>query len=217
LTKLVQLMPPKLRHRVDALQEYTVPAALSGPVVDAGTLTAIAQACRDSEELRFGYTARDGTSTTRRVQPHRLVSLGRRWYLVAWDAQRQDWRSFRVDRLVSPTSDGIRFRPREVPGGDAAAFVQSGIATAPTRYRTDVVVQAPAAEVTQVVGNWGAVEPMDDGSCRLTMSTDSLDWPAMVLGSVGAPFEVVSPPELTAHLRRIVALFTQSVAATASG
>src|SRR4051794_14852220 len=106
LTKVIQVMPPRLRRRVDALQAYTVPAfwgqGRGGPTVDADALTVIAQACRDDERLRFGYTTRDGRETTRLVEPHRLVSLGRRWYLVAFDIERHDWRTFRVDRLTEP-------------------------------------------------------------------------------------------------------------------
>src|SRR5690349_1673026 len=101
LTKVIQVMPPRLRRRVEALRAYTVPGVFSGgPTVDAEALAVIASACRDDERLRFDYTARGQERTTRLVEPHRLVSLGRRWYLVAWDTERGDWRTFRVDRLV---------------------------------------------------------------------------------------------------------------------
>src|SRR5690606_19930835 len=125
LTKVVQVMPPRLRRRVDALQTYTVPAALgAGTTVDANALTVIAQACRDDERLRFGYRTRAGERASRLVEPHRLVSLGSRWYLVAWDTERHDWRTFRVDRLTEPAVTGVRFRPRELPASDAAQFVR---------------------------------------------------------------------------------------------
>src|SRR4029453_1566483 len=125
-------MPPRLRRQVDALRTATEPAPWSrGPTVDAGLLTVVAQAIQDEERIRFTYTARGGDETSRHVEPYRLVSLGRRWYLVAFDMPRQDWRSFRLDRLQSPRSTTIRFVPREVPGGDAVAFVRSGLENMP--------------------------------------------------------------------------------------
>jgi predicted DNA-binding transcriptional regulator YafY len=212
LTKVVQVMPPRLRRRVEALRAYTVPAGWGdGPTVDAIALTVIAQACRDDERLRFGYVARGGQETTRLVEPHRLVSLGRRWYLVAWDLERHDWRTFRIDRLTDPESTGMRFRQRELPGGDAAEFVRNQIAARPTQYQVVVEVGAPAAEVEQVVSRWGAVEAIDDRSCRLLMSVDALDWPASVLAAIGADFTVVQPAELRDYLRTTGELFTRAV------
>ena len=124
LAKVVQVMPARLRRRVEALAAMTVPAAWdagtqspAGPAaLDPGVLTTIALACRDSERIRFGYVAASGAQSTRHVEPHRLVSLGRRWYLVGYDLDRQDWRSFRMDRLSEPSGSGARFRPRELPG-----------------------------------------------------------------------------------------------------
>jgi predicted DNA-binding transcriptional regulator YafY len=208
LTKVIQVMPPRLRRRVDALQAYTVPAfATGGPRVDSGALTAIAQACRDDERLRFEYTAREGQQTKRLVEPHRLVSLGRRWYLVAWDCERHDWRTFRIDRLSEPVSTGARFRQRDLPGGDAATFVRRQLRSIPTQYTVIVNVQAPAADVAQVVWSWGTVEAIDKRSCRLTMNVDTLEWPALVLASVGAAFDIVQPPELRDYLHATAELF----------
>jgi predicted DNA-binding transcriptional regulator YafY len=202
LTKVVQVMPPHLRRRVDALRAYTVPAgARGGPTVDAIALTVIAQACRDDERLRFGYTARDGEQTTRTAEPHRLVSMGRRWYLVAWDIERHDWRTFRVDRLADPTPTGARFRQRELPGGDAGAFVRDQIASIPTRHRVVMIVGAPAAEVTRAASGWAKVEAVDEGSSRLEMNVDDLHWPVLLLAALEADFEIVEPPELADYLR----------------
>lgn len=212
LTKVVQVMPPRLRRRVDALQSYTVPAPLGGPTVDPTALTVIALACRDDERLQFTYTDRDGAGSSRLVEPHRLVSFGRRWYLVAWDVERHDWRSFRVDRLADPSGTGARFRQRELPGGDAAAFVRAGIAQAPGRYQVRVLVWAPAERVRSVVAQWGSVEEIDDQRSELRMSVDSLDWPAMVLGAVGADFEVLEPDELGTRVRAMGELFLRCVA-----
>jgi predicted DNA-binding transcriptional regulator YafY len=211
LTKVVQVMPRRLRRRVEALGAYTVPAAWSGgPTVDALALTVIAQACRDDERLRFAYTARDGSKTRRLVEPHRLVSLGRRWYLVAWDVERHDWRTFRVDRLSDPESTGARFRQRDVPTGDAAEFVRSQLAAVPTRYRIIVNIRTAATDVDRVVRHWGTVEVVNDDSCRLTMNVDSFEWPAFVLAVVGAEFEVLEPTELRDWLRDRGELFVRA-------
>lgn len=207
LAKLVQVMPPRLRRRVDALRHYTVPGGGGGPTVDPLALTVIAQACRDDEQLRFGYTRRDGEVAQRVVEPHRMVNLGRRWYLVAWDVQRHDWRSFRIDRSTRPEPTGARFRPRELPGGDALAFVQAGIAAIPARYEAVVTVQAPATHVEQAVQRWGKVESLGERSCRLRMTVDDLDWVVMVLASVDAAFEVQQPAELRERLRAVAERF----------
>jgi predicted DNA-binding transcriptional regulator YafY len=213
LAKIVQVLPPRLRRRVDALRAFTVgPAAGAGPTVDVAALTAIAQACRDNERLGFRYTRRDGEEAPRLVEPHRLVMLGRRWYLVAWDPGRGDWRSFRVDRMADPRPAGERFGPRDLPGGDAAAFVQAGIAAIPMRHQVEVTFAAQADRVTRFVGPWGTVEALDAASCRLTMNVDSLDWPAMVLAAVEADFVVVRPPELVEHVRAAAARFARATA-----
>ena len=210
LTKVIALMPPRLRRRMDALRSQTdgVPWG-GGPVVDAATLTVLAQACRDDELLTFGYQARDSEPTHRRVEPHRLVSLGRRWYLVAYDRDRQDWRSFRVDRISGPALTGQRFRPRELPAEDALSFVQAGIRGMPQRYAVLVRVATAPDVVARAVGRWGTVEPDGDG-CVLAMNVDSLEWPVMVLAQLEADFEVQSPTELTDLLTRTAARFARA-------
>ena len=202
LTKVMQVMPPRLRRRVDAFNAVTVPAVGgTGPSVDAALLTAVAQACWDEEVVRFAYTGRGGETSDRRVEPHRLVSLGRRWYLVAFDLAREDWRSFRLDRLRDLQGTGGRFRPRQLPADDAAAFVRAGIANAPATHTVEALVHAPASRVRAALGHWGAVEVIDESRCRLRMTADSLDWPALALGAVGAEFEVLGPPEMIERIR----------------
>jgi predicted DNA-binding transcriptional regulator YafY len=202
LAKVIQLLPPRLRKRIDALQAATAPGVLGGgPTLDAATLTTIALACRGEERLRFGYTPRDAAGSARYVEPHRLVSLGRRWYLVAWDLDRGDWRSFRIDRLTDPVPTGARFRPREIPGGDPVAWMRSRLAVAPNRYEVSVLISGGAPDVQRFVGQWAVVEPVTAASCRLRMHVDDLSWPVMVLGTLGADFEVESPPELHDRLR----------------
>jgi len=204
LAKVVHLMPGRLRRRVEALRAMTVPASWGGGAqvsVEPGVLAGVAVACRDSERLRFRYTAADGSRTARHVEPHRLVSLGRRWYLVGYDLDRLDWRSYRIDRLSEPQGTGARFRPRALPATDAAAFVRAGIDTVQAVYDVEVLVDAPAAAVRQRIGRWSTVDAAGPGRCRVRMTADSLDWPTMALGAVGAGFEVVSPPELLERVR----------------
>ncbi|WP_067901280.1 helix-turn-helix transcriptional regulator [Nocardia vaccinii] len=215
LAKLIQVMPPRLRRRVDAIRAMTIAGGWNGepgPVVDTGVLTTIALACRDTERLRFGYTAADGRRTERYVEPHRLVALGRRWYFVAYDLARHDWRSFRVDRVGDPVGDHSRFLPRELPAADAAEFVRSGMENLPGLYRVEVLVDAPADTIRERIGRWCTVEQLDPGRCRVTMTADSLDWPTMALGVVGADFRILHPPELIAQVRNWGATFTAAVA-----
>ena len=208
LTKVVQVMPPRLRRRVTALQSYTVPAGVGGgPTVDAVALTVIAQACRDDERLRFAYRARDGEESRRVVEPHRLVSLGRRWYLVAWDTERHDWRTFRIDRLDDPQPTGTRFRQRELPAADAATFVRAQLAAMPQRHRVVVDVQAPSTEVARVVERWGQVEAAGEQRTRLTMQVDELEWLTLLLAAIGRPFTVIEPDALRVQLRAAGELF----------
>jgi len=205
LAKVTQVMPARLGRRVEALTAMTVTptfgAAPSGAVPE--TLTGLALACRDSERVRFGYTAADGAKTARHVEPLRLVSLGRRWYLVGYDLDRGAWRSFRVDRIADmPSGTGARFRPRELPGGqDAAEFVQAGIRERPTAYEAEVVIEAPASSVRPRIGQWATVTELGGQRCLARMTTDSLDWPVLALGMVGAEFRVVGPPELAEQVR----------------
>jgi predicted DNA-binding transcriptional regulator YafY len=197
LAKLEQVLPTRLRHRVNALQSVTVPIASGGPTVDPGTLTAIAAACRDHDRLRFDYQDHDGTASVRAVEPHRLVHTGRRWYLVAWDLDREDWRTFRVDRLAPRIPTGPRFTPRKPPATDLAAYTSYAISTAAYRYRATIIVYAPApAVVDRIPPTAGVVEAIDDTTCRLYSGANDLDWLAAHLGVLGFEVEVIDPPEL---------------------
>ncbi|TDB90211.1 YafY family protein [Actinomadura sp. 7K534] len=213
LAKVVQVMPARLRHRVEALRAVTVPAEWGRPAgadIDSAVLTTIALACRDSERLRFAYTDAQGRASDRHVEPHRLVPVGRRWYLVAYDLVRHDWRSFRVDRLSGPDGTGARFRPRELPAVDAAEFVSGSLREPPRSYRVEVLVYAPAADVRKRIGRWCAVEEIDAERCRVRMTSDTLDWPTMALGVAGADFQVVEPPELLDQLNDWGQRFTRA-------
>ncbi|AUG76966.1 Transcriptional regulator [Kitasatospora sp. MMS16-BH015] len=207
LAKVVQVMPARLRRRVEALRAMTVPAGWEGPGggadrarVDPVELTVVALACRDGEQLRFGYTAADDRRTERQVEPLRLVCLERRWYLVAYDLGRHDWRTFRLDRLSAPQTTGLRFRPRELPAADAAEFVRAGLANRPRPHRVEVRVDAPAEQVRERIGRWCTVEPVDATHCRVDLTADSLDWALLALGVLDAEFRLSGPPELVARM-----------------
>ncbi|GAB2959338.1 YafY family protein [Micromonospora polyrhachis] len=213
LAKVVQVMPARLRRRVEALRAMTEPVTWNGPAragVEPAVLTAVALACRDGEQLRFSYTAADGRHSDRHIEPHRLVWLGRRWYLVAYDLTRHDWRSFRVDRLTTPQGTGFRFRPRDLPATDAAAFVRARLDSLPRSYRVEVLVNAPAARVQERIGNWSRIEEVDAEHCRVNLTTDSLDWVILALGTLRADFQVISPPELLHQVHDWGARFTRA-------
>jgi predicted DNA-binding transcriptional regulator YafY len=207
LTKLEQLLPTRLRRRVNAVHASTlpVPGDRPGPRVDPAVLAVLAAACRDRERLRLAYRDHHGSLGRRAVEPYRLVSWGRRWYLVAWDVDREDWRILRVDRVEPATVDptGQRFTPREPPeGGDLAAYVSRRVSAAGWRYHARVQVQAPAEEVRRrVPAAAGVVEAIDEGTCLLHTGADTLETLAVYLGMLGADFRVGEPPELVAHLR----------------
>ncbi|TKK87973.1 YafY family transcriptional regulator [Herbidospora galbida] len=215
LTKLEQVLPSRLRHRVDALRASTepVPADRPGPTVDAAVLSILATACRNRERLRFDYRAHDGSSTPRAAEPHRIVSWGRRWYLVAWDVDRHDWRTFRVDRLTPRTPTGPRFPPRDPPEGGAAAYVARGVSSAAWRHRARIVVHAPADVVTERINPAvGVVEAIDDDTCVLDTGAETIHTLAVHLGLLDLDFDVSEPPELIEHLRLVAARFTRATA-----
>jgi predicted DNA-binding transcriptional regulator YafY len=204
LVKLEQVLPAHLGRRVGALGSATLTLPVTGPTVDPQHLTVIAAGCRDSQCLRFDYRSRDRTDSHREVEPHSLVNHGRRWYLVAWDRQRSDWRTFRIDRLTKPESTGVRFTPRRLPAKDAAAYVKQSITRAPSRFEALVTLQAAAEEVkSRVPRHWGAIEPIDAHTCTYRTGDDDIRWLAWRIAMLGVDFEVHEPPELIEHLRAL--------------
>ena len=204
LAKLEQVLPSRLRRRVSTLQAATVPLLMRGDAasVDPRTLTSIAAAITGTERLRFGYRAGDGARTKRQVEPYRLVSTARRWYLVAYDLGREDWRTFRVDRVGDPYPTGARFAPRELPTGDAAEFLTSSMRGGQQPWEVDVSFAAPADFVAaRLPASFGVPEPTGPGSCRLRAEAgDSLEWLALRLALVDCEFTVHQPARLIEHL-----------------
>ncbi|TDO46885.1 putative DNA-binding transcriptional regulator YafY [Kribbella sp. VKM Ac-2527] len=197
LAKLEQVLPSRLRPRVKALQQVTVPLIGGAPTVDPEVLTAVAAVCRDHERLRFGYQDKGGASTIRTTEPHRLVHTGRRWYLVAWDIDRDDWRTFRVDRMSPRIPTGPRFKPRDLSDADVARLTSTGISTSVYRVQGRFVLHAPAAEVQEVVPpTAGVVESIDDRTCRLIVGSPSLEQMAVWIALLGFDFDIEEPAEL---------------------
>jgi predicted DNA-binding transcriptional regulator YafY len=212
LSKLSAVMPRRLTDQVQAIRSTTVSLPWSDPgtTVSTEVLLRLALLCRDTERATFGYTAGDGARTSRTVEPLRLVRLGQRWYLAAYDLDRHDWRSFRLDRITAPAGTGDRFRPRDLPAEDAAAFVRSQMGPRPASYDVEAVVEASAETVGRRVGRWSHVAPLDDDRCTVRMTTDALPWAALVLGTCGAEFHVVSPAELVTELGDWAARFARA-------
>jgi len=212
LAKLEGILPQRLHARTAAVKLATVPLPTQTATVDPDILVAIAEACQGQQRVGFAYQRHDGTAGARTVEPHRLVHTGRRWYLVARDRERDDWRTFRVDRISELRTTGIRFTPHDPP--DAAAFVADAITTAPYRFQARIKVSAPAHFVAaQVPATTGVVEAIDDNSCLLTTGADSLRYLAMQLTGLGPDFEVLEPPQLVDELRTMADRLTRVLSA----
>ncbi|MBL1079688.1 YafY family transcriptional regulator [Nocardia sp. 2] len=207
LTKLQQLLPARLRHRVSAFQ-HAMPVPARGPRVDAEVLTVLAAACRDRERLRFEYRTHSGTASQRAVEPYRVLSLRQRWYLMAWDLDRADWRTFRVDRILPRTPTGPRFTPRALPSDtEIIERLERGTGEAPWRFRARVIVHAPAEHVRRRIPIPVDVEPLGDNRCAFTPGSDHPEMLALYIGMLDADFEVMDSPELIAALRTMTRRF----------
>ncbi|MFK0019195.1 helix-turn-helix transcriptional regulator [Streptomyces sp. NPDC090798] len=204
LAKLEQVLPSRLRRRVSALNAFTVPM-LRGPqpsAVDPGVLTELANACRDGERLRFEYRDHGGSPTRRTVEPHRLVCTERRWYLVAWDVDRDDWRTFRADRITPRPPHGPRFTPRTPPAEDLAAYVSKGVSTRAYAARAVVRLFVPLEEAAgRISPSAGTLEASGEDSCVLRTGAASLDVMVIHVMLMGFEFEVLEPAELTEAIR----------------
>jgi len=214
LAKLEQVLPSRLRTRVGGLRSIItpVPFASAAPVVDPDVLTAAAAACRARERLRFSYLSHDGSASEREAEPYQLVNWGRRWYLVAFDVGRDDWRTFRVDRITPRTPGGGRFTPRPLPASDLADWVARRVATGAWQYRARITVHAPAPAVEARIGPYvGTVTSTGDEVCLLDTGSDSLETMAVYLGLLGFDFRVESPPELAEHIRALTDRYRRAV------
>ncbi|MFT3922679.1 MAG: YafY family protein [Myxococcales bacterium] len=222
LAKLEQVMPPHLRKRVKNLHASIVPLAWSGPTVDADVLSALAGASRNHERARFRYQDGRGAESSRHVEPLGLVHTGTRWYLVAFDLDREDFRTFRVDRIAarpgareSKVTLGGRFVPREVPGGDLARYVSRSVSTEAYSFKARVILRAPLAQMAErVPPSSGRLEAVDEQSCLLHTGANWLDGLAMHIAMLGVDFEILDPPELKQALQALSARFARALQAS---
>jgi predicted DNA-binding transcriptional regulator YafY len=195
LIKLEQVLPDRLKRRIATLRGAIVPMVDQGPSVDVDVLVAVAAAVRDRETLRAAYVDFHGTTTVRRLEPQGIVHSQRLWYLVAWDIDRADWRTFRMDRLEPRIPTGPRFALREPPEHDLPAYVSRGISVLAYRYRCRITIHASARVVAERIGpGIGVVTAVDEQTCELVAGSQSLDQMAVYVGLLGHEFEVHEPP-----------------------
>ncbi|MDW3179846.1 MAG: YafY family protein [Acidimicrobiia bacterium] len=207
LAKIEQLLPDQLRRRVSAL-DSSITAMRWSPsetaVIDSDALAVLASACRDHEEVRFDYRRRDGEDSRRLVEPHQMVTAGRRWYLVAWDVRRDDWRTFRLDRLGNAARAGKRFTPREIPGGDAADFVAASISAIPREIEALVAVDAPYASFEEVL-RWTdhTLLETEPHRCVVSLRTEHIDWLVLTIAHIAltGPTNVIEPTDVADAVR----------------
>ena len=220
LTKLLQVLPRRLGGRVDALQAHTVRVAgrRRGADVSGALLAELAAAARDLEVVRFAYSDHSGSATERRIEPYRLVNWGQRWYLVAFDLQRDDWRTFRVDRMRETRSVGHRFRARELPAEDVAAYVAGKTRQVQMKVTGRIVVHLPARVVQERMGSWtqGSIEPLGEDRCRVQIGARSPQDIAFWLGVLDADFEVEDSPDLADAVRRVGERYARAAATAPS-
>jgi predicted DNA-binding transcriptional regulator YafY len=203
LAKLQQVLPARLRERINALSASTVllPSRRAGPATDPDVLLTLAQACRRPERLRFVYHDGSGRVSQRRVEPYRLVNAVRRWYLVAHDLDRKDWRTFRVDRLSEPALTGHPFERSVEP--DAATMVNQALTVAPYRWQAEILVRTDVSTTAgEIPPTVGTLEPVEGGTL-VRMGANELDWIARFLAGIPLDYEVRHPPELRAALRAL--------------
>ena len=223
LAKLQAILPHRLRRQVDALRgavstgPENTGSNVPDPEIEVGLLTAIAAAIRDRQEIRFDYTRQGGKRRPgRQVEPYRLVSWQRRWYLVARTARTDAWSTFRLDWMRLRTPGGPRFTSVDLPGGDYTAFVLREVAFAGWSVHTRIRVDAPAAEVlARINPAVGVVEAVDDQTCVLVTGADSVEIIAVYIGMLGLDFHVDGPPELVAQLAVVGERYRRAVVADA--
>ncbi|MDQ3038213.1 MAG: WYL domain-containing protein [Pseudomonadota bacterium] len=214
LGKLDQLMPTRLRRRATALHAVTMSLRIGLPLVDAALLSDLATACRDACDLRFGYRSHAGDASQRHVQPVRLANYGRRWYLIAWDTDRADWRSFRVDRMDKAHVTGDTFVARAVPA-DVAVRLERGIAYEPFACHLTLRLQGSVDELQAVLPVWcGVLEPETATHSLLRVGAESPESLLAQVLMIGKDAELVEgaaiAPEVQRVLSRMGALFREN-------
>jgi predicted DNA-binding transcriptional regulator YafY len=203
LAKLEHVLPHRLQRRVNALKDAVsagpenTGSNVADPVVDPGVLSEVAAAVRDHVELRFDYSTPGRETERLQLEPYRLVSWQRRWFVVARDARTDTWAPYRLDWMALRTPGGRRFTPHPLPGGDYTAFVLRQVAFSGWSVHARIHVDAPAEEVlARINPTVGVVESVDAGHCVLVTGGDSIEIIAVYIGMLGLDFHVSEPPEL---------------------
>jgi predicted DNA-binding transcriptional regulator YafY len=204
LAKLEQVLPSRLRTRFSTLRNAVTTLASDAAPVDPLLLTAMSTAIADRRQVSFDYTRADGGAGRRLVEPYRLVDTGRRWYLVAWDCDRADWRTFRADRIASMPVERKKYVPRPLPAPDLAAYVQRSVTRSPYRYDVVVRLHAPLHDVAALVGPHVATLTAE-GPDRTILHAgwDRLEAPAAHLAGLDMDFEILAPAEFAQHVSRL--------------
>lgn len=203
LVKLEQVMPTRLRRRTHALRSAIVPVQRIGPTIDAGVLASLATACRDQLQVGFSYRDLRGQASVRQVQPHGLVHTGNHWYLVAWDPARDDWRTFRIDRVQGTPRTGEHFAPRPAPAGDLRAYVTGAMAGVHQSEQARVVLhQSREVMLRTIPPSAATLEAIDDAHCLMLCGAGQLDSLVYWLMALDVEFDVLEPPVLKERLRR---------------
>ena len=208
LIKIGQLLSTPLQSRVESITAgVDAPSSPATDAVDLATLTTLARASRDSEHARFRYHPASGDESERHVEPHHVVPLERRWYLVAWDLDREDWRTFRLDRIDDAKSTNRRFVPRPLPAADPATYIRETIATLRSVYNVVLVVDTPIEAVERNLGPWASATKVSADTTRIEMNIPDLGWAVLMLAVLNADIRYVEPPEFLTFLHELAHRF----------
>jgi predicted DNA-binding transcriptional regulator YafY len=212
LAKLEQVLPSRLRRRVEAVREATSAVPGAEPPLDLPVLGGVAAAIRGHERLRFGYTKPGGSEAARHTEPQRLVSWGPLWYLLAWDLDRDDWRVFRVDRMALHPPTGARFAPRAIPEDKVVEYVVGRVSKGSWKYRARILVHAPAAELAAKMQIPIDIEAVGKSTCRVVLGADDADQLALWIAQLDVDIEVIEGDELAVAFDRLAARFRRGAA-----
>ncbi|MFF0498970.1 helix-turn-helix transcriptional regulator [Nocardia aobensis] len=202
--KIDQLLPKRLRGRANAVRATVETAAVAAPAIDAAVLALVAKAAADHEQIVFDYRTRTGAVARRRVEPYRQVYQHLRWYLLAWDRDRGDWRTFRLDRMADIAATGTTFEPRPLPAETAAGYLRRELTAG--RHRAVVTVAAPAAAVADILKFQDCdIESRGPQRCRITTWVDSFEWLVLNLAFLDADFVIEEPPAFRDRSRALAA------------
>ena len=205
LSKVLSMLGPEQRHRAETVRAAVAFGTIANDVPRLSVLDATASACRDQVRLAFGYVAADAAATQRYVEPCQLVALGSRWYLVAFDCDRDDWRTFRIDRISDPVPARNTFVPRPPPADNLDEYVRFNMRESNAVHRVVIDADAPGDQIRAAYGTWVEVEDLAPARCRITMDSDSFRWPTHIATNLDVAFRVVGPAEFSDHLRAVAA------------